>query len=292
VNTFEKGESEMNTATGRVTILTDNVVPGKSEAIGEHGFCAYVETRNGNFLFDTGHGKTVVHNALLFKKDLSRINKIVLSHAHGDHSGGLPEVLRCRSQKQIDVYAHPDIFSYAFTKKGGGETYNGIPFTRGYIEKMGARFIFNREWVEIETGLYLTGEVPRKTDFERADMADRFIRRDGEDVPDIILDDQSMAICTGKGILIVLGCAHSGMINVVNHIIQNTGIEAIYGIIGGTHLGFSEEAQLRESIRTLKSYRIQHFIPSHCTGLEVISRMKQEFEKAFRFSHVGLSLEF
>jgi len=282
----------MKRATGRLTILTDNVIPGRSEAIGEHGFCAYVETQNGNFLFDTGKGKTVVHNALVHKKDLKGINKIVLSHSHGDHTGGLPEVLRCRSQKSIDIYAHPDIFSYKFRKEGEKETYGGIPFTRGYLEKMGARFIFNREYVEIEDGIYLTGEVPRVTSFEGGDLAGRFVRCDGSVIPDIILDDQSMVIHTGKGILIVLGCAHAGIVNVVNHSVKKSGEETIFGIVGGTHIGFSGEAQLQESIKALKSYRIRHFIPSHCTGLEAITRMKQEFDKIFQFSHVGLSLEF
>lgn len=77
----------MKTVRGRLTLLTDNTVPGKSEAIGEHGFSAFIETEGGSFLFDTGKGKTGVHNALLSKKDLRTINKIVLRHGHGDHTG-------------------------------------------------------------------------------------------------------------------------------------------------------------------------------------------------------------
>ena len=283
----------MKTVNGRVTILTDNVVPGRSEAIGEHGFSAYIETSRGNFLFDTGKGKTVLHNALTFQKDLAAINKIVISHGHGDHTGGLPDVLSIQGNKKMDVYAHPHIFVYKFREKNGKETYGGIPFTRGYLEKMGARFILNEAYVEIEDGVFLTGEVPRETPFEGGDMRNRFARLDGGKViADIIQDDQSMAIHTEKGLMIVLGCAHAGIINTLNHIIKKSGVDKIYGIVGGTHIGFSGEVQLNESIKALKSYNIQYLVPSHCTGLAAITRIKQEFEAIFKFSHVGLSMEF
>jgi len=282
----------MKTVSGRVTILTDNVVMGKTDAVAEHGFSAYIETGNGNFLFDTGKGKTVVDNALLFQKDLTNMNKIVLSHSHGDHTGGLPEVLRNSRLKPIDVYAHPDIFLHRYRKKNGDQIHAGIPFTRSYLEKMGARFIFNEDYVEIEDGIFLSGEVPRETAFEGGDMPGRFAVKDGKEIPDIILDDQSLIIHTAKGLLIVLGCAHAGAINVINHIIKKSGSDNIYAIVGGTHIGFSGEVQLRESITALKSFQIQNLIPSHCTGLAAITRIKQEFEEIFHFSHVGFSLEF
>jgi 7,8-dihydropterin-6-yl-methyl-4-(beta-D-ribofuranosyl)aminobenzene 5'-phosphate synthase len=282
----------MKNVKGCLTILTDNVVPGRSEATGEHGFCAYIETDQGNILFDTGKGKTVVQNALVYQKDLTAIQKVVLSHSHGDHTGGLPEVLRILRKKPIDVYAHSDIFLYKYRKKDGKETYGGIPFARGYLEKMGAHFILNSEYTEIEAGICLTGEVPRETPFEGGDMEDRFAVRDGKEIPDIISDDQSMIIHTAKGLLIVLGCAHAGIVNVVNHVINQSGVETIYAIVGGTHIGFSGEVQLSESIKALKSYQIEHLIPSHCTGLDAITRIKQEFEDITQFSHVGLSIEF
>ena len=283
----------MNTVKGRVTILTDNVVPHASEAIAEHGFSAYIETGKGNFLFDTGRGKTVVHNALTLQKDLAVINKIVLSHGHGDHTGGLPDVLRVQGKNKIDVYAHPDVFAYKYREKEGKETYGGIPFTQGYLEKMGAHFIFNEGYLEIEDGVFLTGEVPRKTLFEGVDLAGRFVKLEGgKIIPDIIQDDQSIAIHTPKGLMIVLGCAHAGIINTIDYLIRQSGVDQIYCVVGGTHIGPSGEVQLSESIKALKAYNIQNLVPSHCTGLAAITRIKQEFEDIFQFSHVGLTLEF
>ena len=282
----------MKTVRGRVTILIDNKVSGKSAAIGEHGFSAFLETEKGNFLFDTGRGKSVVHNALIYKKDLKTINKIVLSHSHGDHTGGLPDVLQAQVENQIDVLAHPDVFLDRFRETNGKKTYGGIPFRKSYLEKLGARFVFNKEYVDIEDGVFLTGEVPRETSFEGGDMGDRFVIREGKVEPDIILDDQSLVIHTEKGILIVLGCAHSGMVNVMNHAIKMSGVDTIFGILGGTHIDFSGNVQLTETIEALKDFKIEQLIPSHCTGLEATFRLKMEFEKIFRFSYVGLTLDF
>jgi 7,8-dihydropterin-6-yl-methyl-4-(beta-D-ribofuranosyl)aminobenzene 5'-phosphate synthase len=282
----------MKTVSGRITILTDNVAQDRSETVAEHGFSAYIETDNGNLLFDTGKGRTVVHNACIFNKDLDLINKVILSHSHGDHTGGLPDVLLSQSKKPLDIYAHPDIFLYRYRKKNGKKTYGGIPFTQGYLEKMGARFVFNTDYVEVEPGVFLTGEVPRKTPFEGGDMADRFAVRDGKEEPETIPDDQSLVIHTEKGLLLVLGCAHAGIINVIEHVLAQSGLKTIFAVIGGTHIGFSGEVQLSGSIEALKSYGIRQLIPSHCTGLEAIFRIKQAFEDSFQFSHVGFQLEF
>lgn len=281
----------MKAIRGRITILTDNTVPEKSAVIGEHGFSAFLETGQGAFLFDAGQGKSVVHNAACLQKDLKNINKIVLSHAHSDHTGGLPEVLMALIAKRTDVFAHRDVFADRFRKKNQ-QTYDGIPFTQGYLEKMGAHFVFNNGYVEIEESVFLTGEVPRENSFEVGDMEGRFIIRGGKAEPDSIRDDQSLVIQVEKGILIVLGCAHAGLINVLNYAIKKSGIDDIYGIIGGTHIGLSGEEQLEQTITALKDYKIEHFIPAHCTGPEASFRLKSELEIKFRYSHVGMKFSF
>jgi len=276
---------------GRLTILADNTVAGRVESLGEHGFSVYIETNGGNYLFDTGRGKTVVHNAVVHRRDLGTLQKIILSHGHSDHTGGLPEVLRFYDQ--IEVMGHPDLFLHRFRKEEGGkEKYGGIPFTRGYLERMGARFVLNKDFVDIERGLYLTGEIPRKTDFELGDMGNRYGVRDGVAVPEIVLDDQSLIIETQRGILIILGCAHSGIINIINHSIKMTDIDTIFGIIGGTHLDFSGEVQLEKTIQALKAFHIEHFIPAHCTGITASFRLASEFQNVFKFSYVGKTFDF
>jgi 7,8-dihydropterin-6-yl-methyl-4-(beta-D-ribofuranosyl)aminobenzene 5'-phosphate synthase len=281
----------MEKTKGRLTILSDNLVLGRGESLGEHGFAAYLETDSGNYLFDTGKGRTILHNASLYQKDLRALKKIILSHGHGDHTGGLPEVLRLH--REIEVLGHPDIFLHRFRKeKDGKERYGGIPYVRSFLERLGAKFVLNEEFTAVDRGIYLTGAIPRETGFEAGDLGNRFAIREGKIVPEFVMDDQSLILGTERGLLILFGCAHAGAINIIRHAIRMTGTDRIWGLVGGTHLGFSGTDQTEKTIQALQSYPMELLCPSHCTGMTVITRLSREFEKIFRFSHVGMSFEF
>ncbi len=274
-----------------MTILADNVVLGREDCLGEHGFAVHLETDSGNYLFDTGRGRTILHNASLYQKDLRNLKKIILSHGHGDHTGGLPEVLRLH--REIEVLGHPDIFLHRFRKKKDGqERYGGIPYVRSYLEKLGARFVLNEDFTTVDRGIYLSGAIPRETDFEAGDLGNRFAVREGKIVPEVVMDDQSLILRTEGGLLVLFGCAHAGAINIIRHAIRMTGVDRIRGVVGGTHLGFSGPDQTEKTIQALSAYPMEFLCPSHCTGMAVVTRLSREFERSFRFSHVGLSFEF
>ncbi len=274
----------------KITILCENSI-GKLIGSGEHGFSAFIETEEGNFLFDTGSGPSIVANSLVLKKDLRSVKKVFLSHGHYDHSGGLPEVLKLRGQ--VDVYAHPHIFldRIAIHKENGKEKkrYVGIPFKKTYLEFLGANFILNSDFIEVEKGMFLTGEVPRKTFFEKPDPR-LFSEIDGKTAPDIFLDDQSLILDTEKGLVLILGCAHSGMINILHHVIHKTGKDKFHAILGGTHLDFLTQEQLEESIKALKQIKIEKIGVSHCTGMRAAFRLHQEFGDRFFYGCVGSAL--
>lgn len=275
----------------KITILCENLVGGLV-GLGEHGFSAFIETEQGNYLFDTGGGRTIIPNALSFGKDFRSIKKIFLSHGHYDHTGGLPEVLRIKGK--VDVHAHPHVFldRLAIAKEKDKEIrrFVGIPYKRNFLELLGANFILNTDFIEVEEGIYLTGEVPRQTSFEKQDPR-LFSEIDGKIAPDVFADDQSLILDSEKGLVIILGCAHSGMINIIHHILHKIRKENIYTIIGGTHLGFLTPEQLAESIQSLKKMKIGLIGVSHCTGIRAVSKLIQEFGDRFFYGGVGTIIE-
>ena len=196
---------------------------------------------------------------------------------------------------KVDVHAHPHIFldRIAVRKVEGGETrrFAGLIYKKTYLEFLGANFVLNQDFSEVGKGLFLTGEVPRRTSFEKNDPS-LFVEIDGKRAQDTLMDDQSLVLDTGKGLILVLGCAHSGMMNIVHHVMTKTGKQKFNAILGGTHLDFLTPEQLEESIRALKQMEIEKIGVSHCTGMRAASRLHQEFGDRFVYGCVGTVFDF
>lgn len=273
----------------RITILCENSVGPISGALGEHGFSALVEEAEGEkVLFDTGQGLTLLHNARLMNKDLSTVRKVVISHGHYDHSGGLLPLLKEHGPKT--VFTHPGIFTPRNRVKDTGECYPvGIAESCTVLETAGAVFDFSTDFRAVAPGLYLTGEVPRVTDFETGDRG-LYCDCAGQK-PDTTPDDQSLVLESDKGLVILLGCCHSGLINTLEHIACITGRRDIYAVTGGTHLGFSGHDQLEKTIAALKGWGIKRLAASHCTGFNAAARLSREMAKEFQMAMVGYTLE-
>lgn len=274
----------------RATILCENSVGIPVGVVGEHGFACYLETENGNYLFDTGQGFGLIQNAMTLGKDLKAIDGVMISHGHYDHTGGLPALLKINDG--IKVYGHPEIFIRR-TAVHNGKTFDvGIPFRRCFLEGWGADFHLNTGLTEVGPGVYLTGEVPRKNVFEKCDANMTAYPDDGpQRKPDLILDDQSLIVESEKGLIVILGCAHSGMINILDFVLESMQKDRIYAVIGGTHLGFSSENQMKATLDAIDRYGIQKIGVSHCTGLENAARLYAHLPGKFFFGCVGSVLE-
>jgi 7,8-dihydropterin-6-yl-methyl-4-(beta-D-ribofuranosyl)aminobenzene 5'-phosphate synthase len=212
----------------------------------------------------------------------------MISHHHYDHTGGILDVLE--QVEQVNIYAHPTLFKNSYVIDNQKERNIGIPFRREILESKGAHLIFNRDFKEIVPGMMLSGEIPRLTEFEKGSK--RFLLKTEQGfAQDFILDDQTLVINSDKGLVIILGCSHSGITNIINHIIQKTGKTHIRTVIGGTHLGPASEDTKEKTIRALKEYDIDKIGVSHCTGLETSMRLYQEFGDRFFFCNVGSTIE-
>jgi 7,8-dihydropterin-6-yl-methyl-4-(beta-D-ribofuranosyl)aminobenzene 5'-phosphate synthase len=275
----------------KITVVCENSAGPVPGILGEHGFSVLIEREGTTLLFDTGQGKSILNNLECLQKNPGRVGSIALSHGHYDHTGGLKQVLQ--QCGKVDVFCHPGVFSerFAAIKTGGRTTYRsaGIPFQRAELEGLGARFVFNTAWSEIGPGVYLCGEVPRATDFEKDDQRLKVRAHDGYK-QDTIVDDQCLVLESAQGLVVILGCAHSGLINTLNYITAQLSGKSIHIIIGGTHMGFLDEAQVEETIKHLHHISFEKIGVSHCTGLAPAMRLMQAFGDRFFFANAGSTL--
>lgn len=267
-----------------ITTLVENTVHKPEGLLAEHGLSFFVKFGDKKLLFDTGAGNAILNNADKMKIDLSSLDAVVLSHGHNDHTGGLSQVLA--GLNEVNVYAHSDIFDKKIVVKKERVREAFIPNSRRYYEEAGANFIIGKDSCELFEGIMLTGEVPRKNDFEKAD--DVFFKEDaGGRKTDKLMDDQSMIIGSSKGIVVVLGCAHSGVINILEHVSSLTGKKDIYAVMGGMHLKDASHERIEATCKELEKYNIQVLAPCHCTGFRASAVFYRNFERNFTINNVG-----
>jgi 7,8-dihydropterin-6-yl-methyl-4-(beta-D-ribofuranosyl)aminobenzene 5'-phosphate synthase len=269
----------------RIVTLSENTVAANGFHA-EWGVSLLAQTDEGTVLLDTGNGVSAIQNADRLGIDLAKIDKLVLSHSHSDHTGGLREFLT-RRKKDIDVIAHPDIFALKYMRlKGERDRFSGIPFRREELESRGARFCLSAEPVQITDNILTTGEVPKVTDFER--VVETAFRREGTElVPDDIRDDQSVVLKTKLGLVVLLGCAHRGVVNHLLHAQKITGEKKIHTVVGGCHLFNAKKEQVDATIAALKELDVQQLGVSHCTGLKPAFAMMEAFGERFFFNNAG-----
>lgn len=266
----------------KITTLSENTAT--IGCLGEWGLSMLVTSENSNILMDTGATITAAHNAEVLGVDLSRVDKIVLSHGHFDHTGGLREVLR--KTGEVEVIAHPDIWTPKYARVDERQFYVGIPYQRLELESLGAQFRLERGPVELGDRMMTTGEVPMNTDFESLDE-DVFVLEGGTLRQDPLADDLSLIIQSEEGLIVVLGCAHRGIINTIKRAQNLTGTSTVYAAIGGAHLFRASEYQVERTIGALKEMGIKKLGLSHCTGIPAVTRLFQEIKDGVFLNNAG-----
>jgi 7,8-dihydropterin-6-yl-methyl-4-(beta-D-ribofuranosyl)aminobenzene 5'-phosphate synthase len=268
----------------RITTLSENTAD--LGYLAEWGLSMFIEADGAKVLFDTGAGIAAVHNAQLFGIDLATVDRIVISHGHRDHTGGLREVLM-RMKKEVEVIAHPDIWAAKYSRRGKRpEQFSGLPFRRELLENLGARFNMTKKPVHITGRFFTTGEIPMLSNYEEIDSG-LFDKETGEMLPDELKDDLALVIDAEYGLVVILGCAHHGIINTLRHAQKLTGKDLIYAAIGGTHLLNASRERLEKTTADLKAMGVQYLGVSHCTGFEASAYLAQEFGEGFFLNNSG-----
>jgi len=268
-----------------LTTLCENTA-GRYGFMAEWGLSILVQADGMNVLFDTGANYAAVRNADKLGVDLRAVDKIVLSHAHADHTGGLREVLMRTGPKE--VIAHPAIWELKYTKRAyeNREAFIGIPFTREELEYFGASFTFRKEPVYVSENIVTTGEIVQKTDFEAIEPTFK-VKVEGGFRHDPVPDDLALIVRTKEGLVIVLGCAHRGLINTIRHAQMITGEQRVHTVVGGTHLYPKIDEQVEKAISALQEIGVKKIGVSHCTGFHASVRLAQEFGDRFFQNNAG-----
>jgi len=242
-----------------VTILRDNLAPEGLKA--GHGLALLVEADEACVLLDTGDSPETWDNADALGVELGRVSCLVLSHGHYDHTGGIEELLR--RVGELRVVAHPAVFEPRWAM-GGTPRYIGPPLSRAELEALGARLELNAQPLEIAPGVMTTGQVPR--DAQDLPPQTRLrVERDGQTRPDDFIDDMSVVVSLQEVAVVLTGCAHAGLVNIVAHC-GRLAPAPLRALLGGTHLMASSEEEVVAIAGELRARGLTHLAPLHCTG--------------------------
>ena len=284
--------------------------------LAEHGFAALIDLKAAGqrILWDAGIGSTaLVHNARQMEIDLASVDKIALSHGHGDHFGALGEVLaravhRPEAQEwapdvpihEIEAYvqgqripliAHPAAFRERWKVDEDGKKFGPHTVPLEVWEAAGARVILSEEPYQLGPGCWLTGTVPR-TSFEKAGLSSTRAYRSGyEFLPDRLEDDQSVAlVIRDKGLVVLTGCAHAGIVNTVEHARHISGVDRVWAVVGGFHLAGAAEDEIERTVEAIARFEPAMIVPCHCTGFEATARFAAHLPEQFVQGAVGTAL--
>jgi 7,8-dihydropterin-6-yl-methyl-4-(beta-D-ribofuranosyl)aminobenzene 5'-phosphate synthase len=275
-----------------VTVICENTA-GISGIMGEHGFSVLIEKGDEKYLFDTGPGRSLEHNLNELGKDLKGLQKLFLSHGHHDHTGGLKWI--AERLGTVEVVAHPDVFSEHLlldSKDGRSKPkYIGSPSRRNELETLGVTFTFIDHTARVTPDIwFVTGLQPDPQNIPRDD---RLVVPLGQEfIPDPLRDDASLLLETDQGPVLILGCAHLGILNILAQVEEQMGIHRLHGVLGGTHLKYYGPKDIDRVIAKLDELSVDFVGVSHCTGIRATVELGKHFGERFREGSAGSVFRF
>jgi 7,8-dihydropterin-6-yl-methyl-4-(beta-D-ribofuranosyl)aminobenzene 5'-phosphate synthase len=287
-----------NTVVQRANPLKGNQLGNSIRA--EHGFstCIMV-TKDGHtrqLLFDFGFSEDgAALNAQALKADLSQVETLVLSHGHLDHLGGLENLVKAVGKKNLDLVVHPGVFDKArYLKAAEGLNIYVPSLSREKTDQLGVNIIETREpCLLLDGDVVFLGEIPRVTDFEKG-APNMFYQVDDEEKQDPFHDDSGIVInIKEKGLVVISGCAHAGIVNTVKHAQSITGVSKVWAVMGGFHLsGADFNDVISPTTKGLKEIEPRYIIPTHCTGRDAVRYIEEMMPDSFLLNMAGTKMTF
>jgi 7,8-dihydropterin-6-yl-methyl-4-(beta-D-ribofuranosyl)aminobenzene 5'-phosphate synthase len=258
----------------RLTVLIENSVHARGLKA-EHGLAWHIQIGEHQALFDTGQTDLLQENARALGLPLGHLDAVVLSHGHYDHTGGLAAV--CKASPQARIFLHPAAREAKFSLSPDGQPRSiGLPETsRDALGECAGRIVESRACTEVVPRLFVTGEIPRHTAYE--DVGGRFFLDEAGIHADPLRDDQAMFFDTAQGLVVLLGCAHAGVVNTLDYIQRLVPNRPFHAVLGGMHLLNASPERLTATVEALRRRNIPLLVPSHCTGTAAVARLWASF---------------
>lgn len=289
---------DSNAVVTRTMPLKDNQI--KVSIVAEHGFSATVKTttddKTNTVLFDFGFSEDgAARNASNLNVDMTQVEAAALSHGHSDHVGGLNQLSAMIGKKNVPLIVHPSVFKKNRYLKFSEDSKAYFPeLTREMVVKAGLEVVETVEpYLFLDGNCLFLGEIPKETDFEKG-FPIAYFTEDGVEKWDAIEDDTSLVMnLKGKGLVILSGCAHAGIINTVAYAQKVTGIDKVHAVMGGFHLsGPLFEPIIDRTTEELKKINPDYIIPTHCSGRKAVTAIETLFNERFIFNMAGTKLTF
>jgi len=279
----------------KIQVICDNTASGAFLA--EHGLSFFIQADDINILFDTGRGFAFKHNINEAKINLEKIDHIIFSHGHYDHTGAISYFFNSQGVKEkinngkIKIFLHPNALKEKYSKTPNGPKYIGITDkNKRILKKYSNSIVFNSSLEKITQNIKLTGEIP--TVNKKENVKTKFYSDKNLTIPDNLLDDKALFFKTSKGIIVLLGCCHSGLANTLDYISKIEKSNKIFAVIGGTHLKNADKTRLDFTIDTLKKYNVDLFAPNHCTGQRSICYIYSKLDSIIQPAPAGTIFNF
>jgi len=272
----------------------------RASILAEHGFSALVKTTAAGtthtLLFDFGFSENgAAQNAATLGVDMTEVEAVALSHGHSDHTGGMEKLTAMIGKRDIPFVVHPSAFkSPRYLKLGEEFKINFPKLTREMVKQAGLSVVeSDKPYPLLNNTVLFLGEIPKQTDFEKG-WPIVHCQKDGKEVWDAIEDDTSIVMnLKDKGLVILSGCAHAGIVNTVRYAMAVTGIDKVHVVMGGFHLsGPFFEPIIDRTTEELKKIHPAFIIPTHCTGRKAIMVMEKQMPDQFILNMAGTKLTF